>query len=81
MNHRPRLLAWEPFERALARRNRSMNSLGIIARQVQRAKQVGGFTLDGADKAACALDLHPHQIWGDDFYQEVLCEEPSPSQL
>jgi lambda repressor-like predicted transcriptional regulator len=67
---RPRVLPFEPFEHVMERRHRTVSSLGVkTARLVHRAALYQSFTFVGADLAACALDMHPSEIWGQDFYE------------
>lgn len=41
--------------------------VGVDRVTVMRWRQKGCLTIDAADRLACALDLHPIVIWGDDY--------------
>ncbi len=39
-----------------------------VQRAIYRGARAGGFTVAAADEIACALGMHPFEIWGSDWW-------------
>ena len=55
----------EPLSAEIRRRGSINETLPVnAARNYHRALSAGGLTIDQADSIACALGMHPSDIWG-----------------
>ena len=74
VEHAPNPFGSEYRDYAHQRRGASefARRVGIDRAQLLRWRREGGITLDGADRIADALGLHPTELWGDDYWNAVL---------
>ena len=60
-------VSFEPLEAILTRRDISMNQLSKATGVHPQRARVGGLSLDMADKVSAFLQMHPTEVWGDEW--------------